>query len=341
MKLWTQMLMSGFLWAVWGAVHGAPLLPNADWLAYKTNFISPEGRVIDTGNQQISHSEGQGYGMLLALAAEDLATFESIWSWTQKNLQREDKLFGWRWNPNSSPPVQDWNNATDGDLLIAWALARAGVRWKRPEWVNEARSIAERVRTTLIAYTSFGPVLLPSQQGFTEAGNLTLNPSYWVFPAFKTLARIDPDPVWQALPKSGLALLALTRFGPHQLPPDWVVLYADGHLGLPPDPARRRVGFESIRIPLYLCWSKMNDPILMQGFLHAWPNEDAPAWVDLANGDRAAYPLTLAQRAMRYVVSGCLNKAGSSRPQIDVKDYYGSTLTLFAQLVLTRSEELP
>ncbi len=341
MKPWTLMLMSGFLWAVLGVAQASSLLPDADWRAYKTHFISPEGRVIDTGNRQISHSEGQGYGMLLALAAEDRATFESLWGWTQKNLQREDKLFGWQWNPNSNPPVQDWNNATDGDLLIAWALARAGERWKRPEWVTEARVIAERVRATLIASTAFGPVLLPAQQGFKEGENLTLNPSYWVFPAFKTLARIDPDPVWQALPKSGLSLLALTRYGPHQLPPDWVILHADGHLGLPSDPARRRVGFEAVRLPIYLCWSGMKDPILMQGFLQAWPSDDAPAWVDLANGDRAAYPLTLAQRAVRHLVSGCLDKAGGPRPQIDAKDYYGSTLTLFAQLVLTRSEALP
>lgn len=341
MSDWIRHMMISVLWAVVGWAQASSLLPDADWRAYKTHFISPEGRVIDTGNRQISHSEGQGYGMLLALAAEDRTTFESLWGWTQKNLQREDKLFGWRWVPDSNPPVKDWNNATDGDLLIAWALARAGERWKRPEWVSEARTIAERVRSTLIVSTTFGPVLLPAQQGFNEAGRLTLNPSYWVFPAFKALAQIDPDPVWQALPKAGLALLALTRYGPHQLPPDWVVLHPDGHLSLPADPIRRRVSFDAMRLPLYLCWAGIKEPVLMQGFLQAWPDDNAPAWVDLSNGDRAAYHLTLAQRTIRRTILACLGKTATPQPLIDTTDYYGSTLSLLALLAITRSGTLP
>lgn len=341
MKPWTLLLMSGFLWAMLGVGHAAPLLPDAEWRGYKTSFISPDGRVIDVGNQGVSHSEGQGYGMLLALVAEDRATFESLWEWTKKNLQRDDRLFGWRWTPDSNPPVQDWNNATDGDLLVAWALARAGERWQRPEWVAEARTIAQRVRATLIPTTAFGPVIIPGQEGFKEGENLTLNPSYWVFPALRTLARIDPDPVWEALRKSGLSLLALSRFGPSQLPPDWVVLHADGHLGLPSAPTKRRFGYEAIRLPIYLCWAGLKDPVLMQGFLHAWPSDDAPAWVDLANQDRAAYPLGLAQRSVRHAVSGCLGKTSGARPRIDPNDYYGSTLALFTQLILTRPEALP
>jgi endoglucanase len=347
MKPWSHAPLGALLLAaslmawVGGVALAAPLLTAAEWQSYKTHFISPEGRVMDTGNHRISHSEGQGYGLLLALAAEDRATFEALWGWTQKHLQRVDGLFGWKWDPNSKPPVQDWNNATDGDLLIAWALARAGERWNRPEWVSQARVIAERVRTTLIVSTAFGPALLPAQYGFKEGANLTLNPSYWVFPAFRALARIDPHPVWQELTQSGLALLARTRFGPHQVPSDWVILHADSHLGLSPEPARRRMGFDAIRIPLYLCWADLNDPVLMQGFLQAWPSDDAPAWVDLATGDRAAYPLRLAQRVVRHLVSACTNKSGGPRPRIEAQDYYGSTLSLLSQIALSRSKALP
>ncbi|MEG9529489.1 MAG: glycosyl hydrolase family 8, partial [Hyphomicrobiales bacterium] len=41
------------------------------WRAYRSRFITDQGRVVDTANGQISHSEGQGYGMLLAVAAGD------------------------------------------------------------------------------------------------------------------------------------------------------------------------------------------------------------------------------------------------------------------------------
>jgi len=49
-----------------------------NWERFKTRFISAEGRVIDTGNGHISHSEGQGVGMLLAVAHDDQTTFENI-----------------------------------------------------------------------------------------------------------------------------------------------------------------------------------------------------------------------------------------------------------------------
>lgn len=321
----------------------AASLPAAEWQRYMASFISPEGRVVDPAQDGISHSEGQGYGLLLALAADDRPSFERIWRWTADNLRREDGLFAWRWLPQQTPHVTDWNNATDGDLLLAWALARAGKRWQREDWLAEARRIAERIRSTLIAQTGFGPVLLPAQQGFSQNNNLSLNPSYWVFPAFKALAEIDPDPIWSQLERSGLTLINLTRFGPHQVPPDWVVLYADGRLGLPADPNRRRFGFEAIRLPLYLCWAGLNEPLLLQALQQAWPNEQVPAWLDLATGERAAYPLTLSQRSIRQLIQRCGKPARELAPPITIEpnDYYGSTLNLLSFLALKPSGERP
>nr|WP_301540442.1 glycosyl hydrolase family 8 [Proteus mirabilis] len=40
---------------------------QAGWQQFKARYITPEGRVIDSANQNISHSEGQGYGMLMAV----------------------------------------------------------------------------------------------------------------------------------------------------------------------------------------------------------------------------------------------------------------------------------
>ena len=40
--------------------------PPADWAAYRDRFVLPDGRVVDDANGGISHSESQGYGLLLA-----------------------------------------------------------------------------------------------------------------------------------------------------------------------------------------------------------------------------------------------------------------------------------
>jgi endoglucanase len=116
-----------------GAPAPATLLADG-WRQYRERFVTAEGRVVDNANGGISHSEGQGYAMLIAERLDDRPTFETIWRWTQSNLLvRGDGLAAWRWSPET-PHVADHNNATDGDLLIAWALAESSDRWHVSEY---------------------------------------------------------------------------------------------------------------------------------------------------------------------------------------------------------------
>ena len=87
--------------------------------------------MVDTANGGVSHSEGQGYGMLLAQSYGDRQQFDQLWAWTKRgNLQiRKDRLLAWRWRPSGSGDagaVDDMNNASDGDVLVAWALLQRG-----------------------------------------------------------------------------------------------------------------------------------------------------------------------------------------------------------------------
>ncbi|WP_445894920.1 glycosyl hydrolase family 8 [Desulfosoma sp.] len=84
-------------WA--GSVVDGRALDRGLWDAYKDRFVSPDGRIIDRGNRQMSHSEGQGYGLILAVSADDRPTFERIRQWTRENLQvrGSDHLLAWAW----------------------------------------------------------------------------------------------------------------------------------------------------------------------------------------------------------------------------------------------------
>ena len=131
--------------AATGAAGPATLLADG-WRQYKDRFVTSEGRVVDNANGGISHSEGQGYAMLIAERLDDRPTFEAIWRWTQGNLLiRGDGLAAWRWSPQVLH-VADHNNASDGDLLIAWALAEASDRWHVSEYRKSARQIVEAWR---------------------------------------------------------------------------------------------------------------------------------------------------------------------------------------------------
>ncbi len=197
-----------------------------EWQDYRTRFVSG-GRVVDNGNHDISHSEGQGYAMLLATVVKDRAAFDAIWAWTEAHLfVRPDGLASWKWDPEKQAAT-DRNNATDGDLLIAWALARAARTFGEPAYAARAKSIAEAIGRTLVAKTEAGPVLLPGASGFGPADQPdgpVLNLSYYVFPAFDSLKAVAPDVDWDGLKLTGYRLIEASRFGPLRLPSDWISL---------------------------------------------------------------------------------------------------------------------
>lgn len=317
--------------AAWPTAAAVPTRQtlSAAYTAWKRAFVQSDGRVTDPGQDGISTSEGQGYGMLLALAAGDVAGFEGMWAWTQKQLAiRDDGLFAWRWTPGQG--VTDKNNAADSDVLIAWALARASRR--RPALADVARQLATIIRTKLLRDTPWGTVLLPAVEGFDTPQGQVVNLSYWVFPALPELARIDPSPQWEALRTSGLKLLSIARFGRWGLPPDWLLLRDP----LSPDPMRPpRYGFDAVRIPLYLTWAGLTTPQLIAPFKAFWNSfrcEDfLPAWTNLADDSIDSFGASPGMKAIRdWVKTGrppVINLSALSE-----SGYYSATLAMLTQV---------
>jgi endoglucanase len=300
------------------------------WQTWRDRFLAADGRVIDTGQGGVSTSEGQGYGLLLAAAAGDAARFERIWRWTRGHLAtRPDGLLAWRYHPERG--VEDDNAATDGDLLVAWALARGAQRFGRQEYRSEAQKMAAAIRRRLVVETAWGPVLKAAPAGFDRPEGPVVNLSYWIFPAFAELARIDPDPVWQGLQASGLKLLRLARFGRWGLPPDWLLL-ADPLRPVPERPAR--FGYDALRIPLYLAWAGVEAPDLLDPFRAFWRDWACtgrlPAWTDFGQDAIDAWGEFAGVHAIARLLGV---EARGYRPQrLETLDYYPATLVLLAGL---------
>ena len=324
-------IFAAFLWLLSACTVVTPLEPL--WQKYKARFIQ-NGRVIDTGNAGITHSEGQGYGMLLAVANRDRPTFESLWRWTEANLQvREDHLFIWRRRPGMSLNEEDTNNASDGDILIAWALLEAARRWHEPAWEREAIAILADLKRQVVRRWHDRNVLLPGAYGFEHDGRLILNLSYWVFPALQRFAAADSDPVWRQLIDSGLALIKQARFGAWKLPSDWL----EAAETLRPDPDHLpRFGYNAIRIPLYLIWGGYRDDELVGPFLNFWDGFAGfvPPWMDLKQNCLGAYPASGGVRAIhrlgRFVTGRSWWLLLPDPNQKD--DYYSSSLILLSHL---------
>ena len=84
------LLLLGALPAMAHAQETNGTIQESEWVAYKERFVAENGRVIDDANGRISHSEGQGYGLLLALLANDRADFARIWTFTNTRLLLRD-----------------------------------------------------------------------------------------------------------------------------------------------------------------------------------------------------------------------------------------------------------
>lgn len=304
------------------------------WPVWRESFLSPQGRVIDHEQLQASHSEGQAYGLLLAEAADDEATFERIEAWTMAHLMvRQDRLMGWRWLPATG--VEDWNTASDGDLLRAWALLRAARRWNRPELLERARGIAQD-----LAWICLHPdprdaarrVLLPGARDFVTGSGVILNPSYLMPRAMREIATVTGVADWAGAAGDGERLLAELLAG--GLPPDWIAL---GTEGFAPAPGRSDLcGYDALRIPLYLVWSGAADHPAVRAMTGAPPTRETVAAVTRTRAGAAVARSDLEG----YRAIGRLARCAPLAPYRPGQPYYPATLQLLCSVAAMEAAKI-
>ncbi len=317
-----------------------------EWALFKAQAMTNDGRIVDNGNHGESHSEGQGVGMLFAVAFDDHAAFDELHTWTKRNLLRSDGLHAWRYLPNTPNPVSDPNNATDGDIYIAAALQRAARRWNRPDYAVAAARTAQAIHDKLLVPVGDRLLLLPASFGFEHDDRVVLNLSYYIFPMLAELNGAYPSADWERVRRDGVALIEKARFGRWSLPSDWVdVSKAGGAVTLaktfPP-----RFSWDAVRVPLFLAWAG-EAPEVVQAASAFWSqnNNHAPAWVDLRSGAVADYAVCPGVQAIGAIAeqAGCKSKRVAKVPSVANDVYYSAALTLLsrmasAEMIVTANE---
>ncbi len=324
--------------AMWPKPRDKLEFNQALWIEFQDRFIR-SGRVIDHDNGGISHSEGQGYGMILAEAFGDRKVFDDLFSWTQNHLMREDGLLSWRWEQRSG--ITDENNATDGDILVAWALVRAAKRWKEAEYMDEALSLLLAIRTHAIVEVEGRLFILPGVVGFENPEGLILNPSYWVYPALDDFAQIEDEGIWSRIADSGEWLTEQAIMSPSGLALDWVQLTTDGPKAAPNFPAR--FSWDAVRIPLYVAWGAEHRHGLLVPYQRFWEEGyekgDLPAWVDLSSGQTAPYS---APTGVRVIANMVTERALTDGAQVYVDEsYFSSSLLILTVIAMEESGRGP
>jgi endo-1,4-beta-D-glucanase Y len=311
-------------------------LRQADWILFRSKFVAADGRVIDADNAGVSHSEGQGWGMLFAVAFDDRNSFERIFAWTSRNLRRpHDALHAWRYVPGRAPPVDDPNNAADGDIFIAAALLRAAEHWNVPQHRQAASAIAVDILKLLTRRVGARTYLLPGVKGFEREDEVVLNPSYYAFPLIFELAKLVPTPRWTEIVDDGMSLIDKGRFGRWMLPPDWLRIrrspsIIDPAPGWPP-----RFSFDAIRIPLWYTWGKRPVGDLQRALERYWTSfpGEFPAWVNLVTDETATYEATGGMVAVARLTQAAMHGTMPDLPSLTATSgYYDAALTILSHM---------
>ena len=313
-------------------------------------YVQADGRVsrIDQGGDTVS--EGQAYGLLLAVAGNDRATFARIWQWTAAHLQRPDGLLSWTW---ANGKVTDPSSAADADLDAAHALVAAGDHFADPQW----RAAGLRIGTAILdhesATTPLGRILTAGT--WADTAPWLVNPSYGSPLAVSYLSSASHDPRWAQLATGDRAVLSelLTKAA---LPPDWAQVRANGEVAAMPSPQNAagagdvRFGLDAARVSVRAAAScsaadrriaARLDPVLDR------PVDQIRGVYDLGGGAVVSWqhPLQLVAAAAASGADGdaargqVLLTAAATLSQ-QQPTYYGSAWTALGQVLLQERSAL-
>ncbi len=323
------------------AARSAEDLDQMLWASWRDRFLTPEGRVVDDGQDGISHSEGQGYGLLLAAAAGDLESFRRIVGWTERHLAvRRDPLLAWRWRPDEDPATRDYNNATDGDLFYAWALLRGGRRFGLDPALRRAAELAQAIVEICLATDPRGtdqPVLLPAAEGFVSEDTVRINPSYTMPLLLHELAAAFDLPALAAVAEAGDRLFR--EVAADGLVPDWIEIDATGWRPAPGLP--ETYGYDALRLPLFLVWSgRAGHPLVRRAAdLTSRPDDAGVPVVAQLDGTVLARDPSPGYRVLARLMNCATRPVGDPIPtdRLGAQSYYPATLHLLVRLAAHES----
>ncbi|WP_158609687.1 glycosyl hydrolase family 8 [Cellulomonas triticagri] len=306
----------------------------ADWV--------DDGRVVrrDQGGDTVS--EGQAYGLLLAVVADDADAFAAIWDWTQEHLVRSDGLLAWRWADGA---VVDAEPASDADLDAARALVLAGAVWDEPAYTEAGTALATVLADDLTVTTALGRVLAPGLWA-TAADPYGYNPSYASPAAYAVLGDATGDPRWAELATgSAAATTALLDGSP--LPPDWAQVHGDGTTEAMPGAAGTgqsvRYAYDAARLPVRYAESCDAADVALAGRLTGplGTGDHLDAALDLGGAtlDAAEHPVAYVGRAAARAAEGDTRGATEDLARADrvaqeVPTYYGAAWAALGRALL-------
>lgn len=223
---------------------------DAAWQHFKDELLTGESSgAVAWDEPDTVVSEGQSYGMMLALQNNDQATFDHIWYWTKTYLQpaQPQGLFCWKAQTNGTPIEED--AAADADEMIALALIMASNRWGDKTGIYnysaQAEEVLARILTAEVTDDNYFMASPTTAQLF--------NPSYLMPAFYKMFEEFTGESRWRQTAENTFVLinrclkssLGNTENG---LVPDWCD--KNGNPG--PSGMSGIFSYDAMRVPYYI-----------------------------------------------------------------------------------------
>ncbi|MEN3318149.1 MAG: endoglucanase [Mycobacterium sp.] len=323
-------------------------------------YVELDGRVVrrDEGGDVVS--EGQAYGMLIAVAVGDENRFRLIWKWTKTHLRRDDGLLAWRWADNKVTGV---NSAADADLDAARSLVLAGRRFDAPELTRDGRRLGVAIleTETVAVGTGVAPQSDVNPPGTWVAGSgrtlvggnwarkapYVINPGYFSPRAEWDLFEASADRRWTDITRTQ-RVLGWQLIGTGMLPPDWATVSEVGH-AVPTGPVTGgpiRFGLDAARLPVRFAESCDREDRALAGAMRPilTAEGEVPALRNL-NGSAASNwqnPVALVAAAATEQGAGNPDEAVErldAAAQLEQRSptYYGAVWVALGRIMLTTS----
>lgn len=323
-------------------------------------YVERDGQVVrrDEGGDIVS--EGQAYGLLIAVAVGDETRFRAIWDWTKSHLRRPDGLLSWRW---ADGQVADANSAADADLDAARSLVLAGRRFHAQELGEDGKRLGADVLTaeTVAVGTRTPPPgdVAPPGQWVVGPGRMVVagnwatalphavDPGYFSPRAERELMHVSADRRWLDIGRTQ-RVLGWQLVGTGQLPPDWAAVNEVGHAVPtgPPAGGPAQFGLDAARLPVRFAEScdpadrelaaAMRPVVARQGDVPALRNLDGSAAGDWQ------HPVALVAAAATDQAAGDPDGAATRLDQAEALEhryptYFGSAWVALGRIMLATS----
>jgi len=175
---------------------------EAAWNHFKTQLITNEGAVMRTDNNDVV-SEGQSYGMMLAVENNDQETFDKIWNWTKTYMQPSQPQGLFCWNTELDGTVKSPDSASDAEEMIALALFFASNRWGEGaapyNYSVQAKDILTKMLSHEVTSDNYFAMAPSSLDGF--------NASYFMPAFFRLFAIYTGETRWNSVASNSYVLI--------------------------------------------------------------------------------------------------------------------------------------